>query len=87
MMVNEKYESEEFQAKMKQREKYSKYLEKYEKVKDQWINDKPKPPTNSDESCSSESESEDEEDKIADELRSYVTGEAQKPSTSKTEPV
>jgi len=89
MMQNEKYESEEFEAKMKLREKYTKSLEKYEKVKEQWINDEPKPANEnqSDESCTSESESEDEIEKIADELRCYATGEQAKPSTSKAEPV
>ena len=87
MMRNEKYESEEFEAKMKLREKYTKNLEKYEKVKELWINDEPKPATQSDESCTSESESEDEMEKIADELRCYATGEQAKPSTSKADPV
>ena len=83
MMVNEKYESEEFEAKMKLREKYEKNLEKYEKIKEQWLGDDEE--TESDDSSGNEL---DRRDALELETETSETAETieSKPSTSKAEP-
>ncbi|CAG5107153.1 Oidioi.mRNA.OKI2018_I69.chr1.g3178.t1.cds [Oikopleura dioica] len=83
MMVNEKYESEEFEAKMKLREKYEKNLEKYEKIREQWLGDDEE--TESDDSSGNEL---DRRDGLELETETSETAETieSKPSTSKAEP-